>query len=1207
MQSKRCVFLRSSSRVVLAALVAHLSWLDYASAQVPIASASEATDPVSYDSLTLELATTEKTLADERYLLGDLGGAREYYCRARSTISGLDLNLDNKAQATAHTLLRADIEYRLLLLANGYGFWGAAQSLTPSIPQVHLKRLADWNAKFGTIEADIDAYVQRIGAGGVQGHVFYAQTNALEAQVNVQGVVGESLQIQRDFLADKQEALDSRVTLLLGERTVLENQYAAAKAQADAASAALTRAVTNAATSSVGIPPDLAQNIQEQQWEAVALSALQSPAVMRSPVVTSALADISANSEVLAGYVREGQALIAQGQQATARYQELRFAVETLRDPTLAGVLQVGEAVYAQMDPTTQKEWRQKVESTRPLVAAVELIQAADDGELTAALRAEAETYLAKEASRGSDILLGEARAYITRAQVDAGAFHRDLLARTATLTLSSTEAQRVFDITARSWSGALLAKVPATARARFVIAAGVTSEDELRARLTAQGLGAVQQLIAVQNQQIVIYNRASGNNRQVIATLPLNALHQVAQGPIERTGAAAQQELDRTLELLNRTEGNLRGVLVQALPAEAAVKAITAYVTPQSTSTVAQDNARQRASLAWTDIVNDLPAPLKERAGQKLAALQAGSVAVNQLTTVRQQAATAAAGQYQQNSTSPPPGVTPDAPSADDQYAQAAATMALNYFAPGAGVAIQVVASFSSFNEAVAKAERYAKALQANLAEQMQIEGLINEARLRQVVFSKEQEIAGIMRESARTQSDLYRSAIRQNNKTIERDRAKVALRRSLYFWLAEQQRREFDALNGSLAFWLGEPGSPRGLIARQVQTDPQNLRYALDSEIHLFDWLNRERESTRADAFGLRVHWDQMLALSQQACQNLGCAPGAARIGDVGQTDPVALTDLLGPGQVAAFRQWQLRRPNAPFTASVIIGPDNNIFARELENLRIVDVRIGRQNRSGDRTPLNRVHLAHPGVGYVFIAGEYRREALRGVDTRGLKAHESFDLDALRARWDRDNARTLVFEGYPAFSVWQLTFDSYKENFEVRPENVRLRFAYQYLSENPQTEPELIGAHLTAADFPGGELFDYLVTWQNATTLQSVSTAGGPRQVLVPAQGAAEVSASIVPLIAPLPKAADPCPPVGTAGPKPVPAPITPPRPPPQIVRVCKSDADIRRMLTEYYAARLGPGQNHAVARKQALNRFGQIKSQHCVPQAVASTGAR
>lgn len=141
-----------------------------------------------------------------------------------------------------------------------------------------------------------------------------------------------------------------------------------------------------------------------------------------------------------------------------------------------------------------------------------------------------------------------------------------------------------------------------------------------------------------------------------------------------------------------------------------------------------------------------------------------------------------------------------------------------------------------------------------------------------------------------------------------------KLGIRRGWAFYLAERMREEFDQFDRSFALWARGKAA-RGVIEQEIRNDPQNVRYALDSQIQLFDWLDRSRESAKTDPDFLRVHWNRMVRLAKDVCQKQGCKPGDGLMGQVGNTRQVSiLSDLLSAHDRQRFFEWQ-RNPLGHF----------------------------------------------------------------------------------------------------------------------------------------------------------------------------------------------------------------------------------------------------------------------------------------------------
>ena len=144
-------------------------------------------------------------------------------------------------------------------------------------------------------------------------------------------------------------------------------------------------------------------------------------------------------------------------------------------------------------------------------------------------------------------------------------------------------------------------------------------------------------------------------------------------------------------------------------------------------------------------------------------------------------------------------------------------------------------------------------------------------------------------------------------------------------------------------MGLWAGYLNRPSDTVVQMIKSDPRNLRLALDPQIHLFGWLDRQGEATRTDVDRLMLHWRQLVRLSKDLCQTQGCTPGAGRLGQAAQTKLLHLTELVPQGEVLRFRRWQEGSSDERFRTRILMHPALEGFPPAYRNLRFIDLRAG------------------------------------------------------------------------------------------------------------------------------------------------------------------------------------------------------------------------------------------------------------------------
>lgn len=383
------------------------------------------------------------------------------------------------------------------------------------------------------------------------------------------------------------------------------------------------------------------------------------------------------------------------------------------------------------------------------------------------------------------------------------------------------------------------------------------------------------------------------------------------------------------------------------------------------------------------------------------------------------------------------------------------ALNMALNAAFPGAGVALQLGQTWASMDANRGLIEQLDKEILGTGAELIALEASVQLETRDAVIAKKEAERNRALADAAAAQLQQYRFVMELADTEIKEFDQRLRLYRPLFFYTAEMLRERFDAFDRSLAMWsTGTPES--GFLADKITGDPRMTRLALDSEIHLFGWLNREREATRTDPFHLTNHWEQLFALANAYCADHGCKPGDGRLGKVAATAPVRLfRDLASTSDWNTFRRWkQASGRTNTVSLPITLSPLHKLVPLGFTNVRLLDINLVAIDRTGQRLRGNFANVRHSGfaqIPYATSTGEllWRDERLLPSARMPPSNDEAFNLTDLAERFQTQvSSPSLMalrgFEGYGFYGVFDVSIAdlpgiAHAEDFEVQ-------FAYIY-----------------------------------------------------------------------------------------------------------------------------------------------------------------
>jgi hypothetical protein len=418
----------------------------------------------------------------------------------------------------------------------------------------------------------------------------------------------------------------------------------------------------------------------------------------------------------------------------------------------------------------------------------------------------------------------------------------------------------------------------------------------------------------------------------------------------------------------------------------------------------------------------------------------------------------------------------------------KAAVTGALTTAFPAARMALKLVdfaSNMFEMDQEIKTVDEARGEIERLIAEELHLHDIVEESRLNLALAEIDQRIARAIAKGATAQARSYRAGMAFQAESWKTEEAAAHLEAQLFFFWAETLRHDYDSLDRSLAMWLGKDGGTRGEIARRVQEDPQNARLALDSEIHLFDWLNPNLASQREDITALTTYWEKMLALCTTVCRNNGCTRDSEHPGQVDWTESRKLSELVSKATWRDFQEWQQNPRGRTFTLWFLIHPGLKLISPVQKNVRLVDVRLGARDGNGRTETLHQFTLVHSGVGYIPSGDHFIRDVLAPEHAESLNPPGRFDRETLMRRWTADGGSLSRFEGYSMFTPWSLTLQPSDANRAIK--DLEVAFAYEYISDTP--------------DIPVTEMTEQLQTLQGAVVVlpgQELQMLGSTPEIL-------------------------------------------------------------------------------------------------------------
>lgn len=1079
-------------------------------------------------------------LADARYQTVE-GDA----CSARGE------EAENTASNTI-TLLCQEARYRRLLIKHNVGFWGLTRLRTPSSPNLHFRRVRNLLAELRRFHRDIqDAVDQSVDLGrqatGDEVAAYDVRIEADRGRASVDRLAVEGREARRD-----ERGLALSIEATRREQQNQQIRFDRANARHQAAQSLLRSAVMSGVSQFTGVPlADLDKAVRGDLGSAFV-------GVAGIPEVRAAVGEFVANNERLTAAFREADGFAKRLKEVKDRYREVRGYVEkgrdvldVIRNPSIESLARIGDVVIAEVCKRNAAECEERRAKLRERVAGAKplfllLQKSAEQGEKGDFVRARLNSVLADTLEANEAAVRAFIETAVRTHVADAEGYYRGLVLKVWDFwgdgeILNRTIAEGL----------ALAARGVVIDLRALLSTSGLRPEDadsvlQLVRSACADDLGKAQKVVGTLSESetndvlVTCFRRVVGppnaghlvevsvatggerdpDRRKALVTLRLRTgAAQTAQFRLDKrmltallgeadglVSSGRDQILERTHNLLSvwaRQSAQARARVISFLP----LQAVDSWI--ESTARKAADgydrafggpNAQALFDRIMGD-TKDLARSDETKLGSPgdkqrllafgvlddLAKVQAGLAAANEANAQSRQAALDAGAPADAQPGSPP-----------GSLEEAYLTAALNAAFPGAGVAVNVVKGFLTSMDALDQMKEAGQKIQAAAEAESRFMDLTHKNEVAQEIIGQETQLALQILKVRDLQLALYsaKSESLQASEAQRRERAQIRL--PLFFLTLEQLRESFDLLDVAIQRWAGFEASPSGAIADLIRTDPQNIRYATDSSIHLFTWLGRAGEGTRTDIDAALVHWEQLVRLAEDSCKVVGCDIGGVVTSEVRQTRPLDMRDMMTAQDRARFSRWRecfRKRPenpdesckDQPDTFAAVVRPRGaQIYTSSADyNLRVVEIRAGYGSpedlgQFGER--LNIAHgltIRHPGVSTVLNRhGRPLVEYLMPHSSQSFDRIAPFDLAELGLRWNRaEPPQRRGFEGYGLLSDWLILLDA-ASFMRQGNETAFLRFAYHAMRrDNAMTEAQAL-EDLEPAK-PALDVHEYVVSW--------------------------------------------------------------------------------------------------------------------------------
>ncbi|MGO7394586.1 hypothetical protein ACCS62_28500 [Rhizobium ruizarguesonis] len=965
----------------------------------------------------LELSLTFKALAEDQFINGDRAAAAENYDSAQNTIEKIKpaRGWDKSEEVE---LVREEIEYRRSLLAVGASFWGLEFQGRPSNTVAAWQRLEQTQKRFA--EA-VTSVISLIGQTGETNDAAVSdklkEIKATEDEA-VHSLEMQSADTERRYAAVRRGMLQDRMAAVVARQEAIASQRISMQAEMAATAASINQTLINSAVSYMGLPPDTTAVLTDAAKGDLS-SALKGAVVSyatsdAAPGLDGKLGALVDDARRAASEFKQLQETVKKGKDLAESSAELMRAIQS---GNTSRILSSGAALYKNLPADTQRQIASGLAQNRTLESAITLSRKGTE------LRTAVAKYVGASPGFAEQIDTLFSR-YLDPANPTFDSHYSEILRAIIEHAPKGEIRQGALSAMVQSWADTFVddvidrsSVIDAAKLLGAVCPDALACRNEVIKRLKNQGLSGL--TVTVSGDGMVVISRP-GVPSSIIFNLQRFA-EQSVQRPIETEKAKIQDQIKEVASTLAQQRSQLAGAILEAIPDEdfdGEVAPLLAQL--EKSEQISAVNAISPANADGSDVLT--------------ASVAAFSVGRDLAGEIAKSGSAAKAGSPIADASVP---AKDPAQSAQDQQILAAMAAAGPYGA-AAATAIKLISSIESLGDLVDEANRLDSEDRELTVELLHLAPMNIEIQRDESLAVNAGQIAKAQVTSAQQRSGLLFAHLLQIGNTSTDLGRQISYQLRLTYFLAELLRRQYDALDQSLAFWSGQPDPAHGFIQSVLRSDKHNLRLAIDPEIRLYDWFNRSKEGERKDLSALAGHWAELIAVARQICQDTGCVREIGQTGLVDRTEAIRLSGI--PYDVAEASSGA---NHIHFTLIPQYLPD----LPHLDRLRLVDVAVAIEDKATKQfsAPVN-VRVRHSGLGYILADGEGRREVLEASGEAVPKYPLTDDelaklVTRLQTRWAQtDNVDPM--EGYPLFGLYEI---SVPPSFNIKSQDLKIVFFYQ------------------------------------------------------------------------------------------------------------------------------------------------------------------
>ncbi len=373
----------------------------------------------------------------------------------------------------------------------------------------------------------------------------------------------------------------------------------------------------------------------------------------------------------------------------------------------------------------------------------------------------------------------------------------------------------------------------------------------------------------------------------------------------------------------------------------------------------------------------------------------------------------------------------------------------------PMAGIAVSMVKNLFDTEEVIDELHRIYSEKKQLQKEYLRYNDLKREILVRGKVALYEKEIAEQRLQLADSRVEQFKNRIDDllTDKDIINNHIKLKL--PLLYYYAEQLRFEYSKIDRALQFWFGNS------ISEIILSDPDKIRFAIDPEIDLYNWLPRisDTEARRTDFFEVVDYWEKKKLSVNAALDEL--EENQNNTFAVHETAiPIKLSRVLPKHEWEKLQAWY-EEGNRQETIHLDLSFGNlqasKYFQPNYLDVKVLGLRLGlikehMNNGKKERITVSDIKFTHPGYSTLKQVNGYKEliqdnksatSIKDGYDSAALLGNikddnfpndfgsENGSLNSYTKRRN-DSKADKPFEGYGLHTVWKITLPSIGSVYE-------------------------------------------------------------------------------------------------------------------------------------------------------------------------------